>query len=290
LGAVILFLFALQSLPGVALTGTFHSPRVKESSGIAVSRAHAGVLWTHNDSGDEAYVYATDLAGTDRGTVRIRGVRAVDWEDIALGPCPTRRSGGGDACLYIADTGDNDRTRKSVVIYAVPEPDPPGRGRGPGRSAPSAALRLRYAGGPDDVEAIYVSPRDGAVYLVSKGRSGRVQLYRVPRAAWGGDTTITVAPLEQLPIPPFAALGRLVTGAAIRPDGRLVAIRTYTEIYTFVPGTGGRLTPSGRPVCNVTGLEPQGEAIDFLDDSTFVLTSEAARPARGSIHTVRCRA
>jgi hypothetical protein len=41
-------------------------------------------------------------------------------------------------------------------------------------------------------------------------------------------------------------------------------------------------------VCNITGLEVQGEAIDFLDDSTFVLTSEADRRGRGSIHTVRC--
>jgi hypothetical protein len=48
------------------------------------------------------------------------------------------------------------------------------------------------------------------------------------------------------------------------------------------------LTPSGRSVCNVTGLEVQGETIDFLDDSTFVLTSEADRRGRGSIHTVRC--
>jgi len=79
-----------------------------------------------------------------------------------------------------------------------------------------------------------------------------------------------------------------VTGAAIRPDGRLVAIRTYTEIHTFVPGDGGRLIPSGRPACNITGLEVQGEAIDFLDDSTFVLTSEADRRGRASIHTVRC--
>ena len=281
---MILLLLTLQSIPSVALTGTFHSPRVRESSGIAVSRAHSGVLWTHNDSGDDAYVYATDLAGSDSGFVRIRGARAIDWEDIALGPCPTRRG----ACLYIADTGDNARTRKSVVIYAVPEPDPPGRGRGPVRSAPAAMLRLRYAGGPDDVEAIYVSPRDSALYLVSKGRSGVVQLYRVPPTAWGGDTTITVSALEPLPIVPFAPLGRLVTGAAIRPDGRLVAVRTYTEIYTFVPGAGGRLKPSGRPVCNVTGLELQGEAIDFLDDSTFVLTSEAGLRGRGSIHSVRC--
>ncbi len=68
----------------------------------------------------------------------------------------------------------------------------------------------------------------------------------------------------------------------------MVAIRTYTEIYTFVPGAGGVLTPSGWPVCNVTGLEPQGEAIDFLDDSTFVLTSEAIAMRRELIHTVRC--
>jgi len=279
---VILLLVTLQSIPGVALTGTLQSPRVKESSGVALSRAHLGVLWTHNDSGDGAYLYATDLTGADRGFVRIDGARAVDWEDIALGPCPARRG----TCLYIADTGDNERRRKSVVIYAVTEPDPPGKGRGPVRSASAALLRLRYAGGPDDVEAMYVSPRDRALYLVSKGRSGVVQLYRVPRTAWGGDTTITVSALEQLPIAPFAPLGRLVTGAAIRSDGRLVAIRTYTEIYTFVPGAGGRLKPSGRPVCNVTGLELQGEAIDFLDDSTFVLTGEADR--RSPIHTVRC--
>src|SRR6266566_1484018 len=90
--AVILILLTLQGIPSVALTGTLHSPRVKESSGIAASRAHPGVLWTHNDSGDDAYVYATDLAGADRGVVRIRGARAVDWEDIALGPCPTPRA------------------------------------------------------------------------------------------------------------------------------------------------------------------------------------------------------
>ena len=282
--AVILLLLTLQSIPSVALTGTLHSPRVKESSGIAASRSHPSVLWTHDDSGDDVYVYATDLAGADRGVVRIRGARAVDWEDIAIGPCATQRA----ACLYIADTGDNEMARKSVVIYAVAEPDPPGRQSGPVRSAPAAALRLKFAGGPDDVEAIYVSPRDSALYLVSKGRRGVIQLYRVPRNAWGGDTVVTASPLQRLPIPPFARVGRLVTGAAIRPDGRLVAIRTYAEIYTFVPGEGGRLMPSGRPVCNITGLEVQGEAIDFLDDSTFVLTSEADRRGRGSIHTVRC--
>jgi hypothetical protein len=282
--AVILLLLALQSAGRSALTGTFQNPRVSESSGVAVSREHHGVLWTHNDSGDDAYLYASDLAGTDRGTVRVRGANAVDWEDIALGPCPTQPG----ACLYIADTGDNEENRKSVVLYAVPEPDPPGPGRAPVRSAQAAALRLKYPGGPDDVEAVYVSPRDSALYLVSKGRSGVVRLYRVPRTAWRGDTAVTASAVQQLPITPLPALGRLVTGAAIRPDGRLVAVRTYTEIYMFVPGAGGRLASDRRWVCDVAGVGRQGEAIDFLDDSTLVLTSEAGPRTRASIHTVRC--
>src|SRR6266545_1091308 len=259
---VILLLLALQSAPGtprVTLAVNLQSPRVRESSGVVLSRA-------------------------DRGAVRIRDARAVDWEDIALGPCPA----AGGACLYIADTGDNEENRKSVVIYAVPEPDVPTGPADTARSARASALRLRYPRGPDDVEAIYLSPRDSALYLVGKGRRGAVHLYRVPRGAWRGDTVVTASLVQALPIVTFAALGRLVTGAGVRPDGRLVAIRTYAEIYFFVPGAGGRLAPSKRPVCNVAGLEVQGEAIDFLDDSTLVLTSEGGARTPPSLHALRC--
>ena len=70
--------------------------------------------------------------------------------------------------------------------------------------------------------------------------------------------------------------------------GRLVAIRTYTDIYFFVPGPGGRLVPERRPACSVAGLEVQGEAVSFLDDSTLVLTSEGVARSPGTIHTVLC--
>src|SRR5881628_681757 len=72
----------LQSAPAtprVILESSFRNRRLNESSGVAVSRKHRGLLWTHNDSGDGPYVYATDLSGADRGTVQIRRARAVDW-------------------------------------------------------------------------------------------------------------------------------------------------------------------------------------------------------------------
>lgn len=280
-------LMLAQAEPITNKTGTIRSDRLQESSGVAVSRAHPGLLWTHNDTGDGPYLYATDLRGTDRGRLRVAGAAAFDWEDIALGPCP--RPIGATACLYVGDTGDNLETRAWVVVYALPEPGRPGSRRETGRTTTAPlVLRLRYPDGPRDVEALYVLPRDTALFLVSKGRFGPIRLYRVDPAAWGADTVVTATRVQNLPIVPSPGEGRWITGAAIRPDGRLVALRTLDEIYFFTPGVGGRLVPTTRPVCKLRGLEMQGEAIDFLDDSTLVLTSEGVHGRRGTIHTVRC--
>ena len=67
----LLLLQAAAMAPAPGLTGTFHSRRVTESSGVVVSRIHPGVLWTHNDSGDGPYLYATDLQGDDHGAIRV---------------------------------------------------------------------------------------------------------------------------------------------------------------------------------------------------------------------------
>ena len=269
----------------VGLTAPFKSPRLTESSGVAVSRAHPGIVWTHNDSGDGPYLYATDLHGSDRGAIRVSGADAVDWEDLALGPCPIGRG----ECLYIADTGDNLERRTSVTIYAVAEPDPPLLAADTQHvTAAALRLRLRYPDGSHDVEALYVSSRDTAVYLVSKGRSGAVRVYRVDRAAWQSGRVATAELVQAVPITPDRSQGRLVTGAAIRADGALVAIRTYVDVSFFGLGDRGRLMPAPRPVCSVAGLERLGEAIAFRDDSTLVLTGEADRISRGAIHTLWC--
>ncbi|MCX6622811.1 MAG: hypothetical protein NTY38_17450, partial [Acidobacteria bacterium] len=82
---------------------------VSESSGIATSLRNPGIFWTHNDSGDGPYVYAFDKAGGNRGTFHLEGAKAVDWEDMAAGPCPRAPA---TPCLYLGDIGDNDRNRK----------------------------------------------------------------------------------------------------------------------------------------------------------------------------------
>ncbi len=261
-------------------TGSFAAPSLNESSGVAVSRRLEGVLWTHNDSGDRAYLYATNLAGDDLGRYHVSGASSVDWEDISLGPCPE-----AEACLYIADTGDNRMRRSDHAVYILPEPDRTPR---PGQSPPEALearrLGVSYEGGPRDVEAIAVDS-SGAILLISKGRSGPFRLFRISAAAAREDSA-EARLLGHLDIIPQRMLGRWITGAAVSPSDTQLVVRTYTELY-FLDWNGQEAVLS-RPPCLIGAVEPQGEAVDFLDEDTLVLTSESRGGVRGRITRVRC--
>ncbi len=266
-------------------TGTLKSPPIPESSGVAVSRCYPGVLWTHNDSGDGPMLYATNLAGNDLGRYLVPGATNRDWEDMALAPCPDRK---GD-CLYLADTGDNAERRRQVALYAVPEPSArplrAGNDESARVTARARALTVRYPDRAHDVEALWVNP-DGSAELVTKGMSGPILRYLIPPTAWDRDTA-TARLLDTLALVPQRALGRLVTGAAISPRGNRVVLRTYTELYFFRRPDDRRLVPDGAP-CWLGTLQPQGEGVAFLDDSTLVLTSEGVLGQGGPIFRVRC--
>lgn len=258
----------------VRQTGQLADPRLTESSGVAASRAHPGILWTHNDAGHPAVLFATDTLGAALGRWQVAGARSVDWEDIAIGPCP------GGECLYVGDVGDNQESRPRVMIYRFAEPNPASGG---GVITRVDTLSIRYADRPRDVEAMFVDP-DGTLWLISKGRSTGILVYRVPAVAWEqGGAVVEVT--DTLPILHHLPSGRLVTGAAIARDGQRVVVRTYRDLFLFLLDDG-RLVPAPPPNrCEILGLEPQGEAVDWWDDSTLVLTSEGRR---GPIHLLQC--
>ncbi len=262
-------------------TGTFQWGRIAESSGVAVSRTHRGVLWTHNDSGDGPFLYALDLEGNQRGAFRVTGARAVDWEDLALARCPK----GTGYCLYVADTGDNLERRPRVTVWIVPEPRtlPPPGDSSVKNTEPATGVTIRYPDRPHDVEALWVEP-DGSLMLVTKGLTGGIRRYLVPASAVVKDSAVAVLLDRHFIVQGTQA--RWVTGAAISPDGRSVVVRTYDELY-FFRRTDQGLELQGLP-CLIEGLEPQGEAVDFWDPETVVLTSEALWTQPGSIHLVKC--
>ncbi len=256
--------------------GKFEHPQLRESSGVAASRRQPGILWTLNDSGNDAAIFATDTLGRDHGAFAVAGAENWDWEAIAIGPCGPRD------CLYIADTGDNGRTRPSVRIYRVAEPSVAATRS---RSPRAEVLEVRYPNGPRDVEAAFVGT-DGAVYLIAKGRGRSPRAYRIPAEAWESDRRVVAEDAGRLPIS-TGGLGNQVTDAALSPSGDLVAVRTYLAIYLFTLTRQGTLVPLGI-ACDAAGLQLQGEGISWLDDRVLVLTSEGGFGSPGTIVLLEC--
>jgi len=263
-------------------TAILAAPRLVESSGVAMSALVPGVYWSHNDSGDGPYLYATDSTGRDLGAVRVGRAGAVDWEDLTAGPCvvvPGR-------CLYAADIGDNGRRRAHVVVYRLREPAPP---RGPADTARTVplldSLVLVYPDHPHDAEALALTPA-GAVLLVTKDRFGPAVLYRT--SASPGTGTRTLKQVGALPIETSLLTGRLSTGAALSPDGMLLVIRTYVSLHFFrLRGDSLPLPlnpPRGIPI---PVLEPQGEGVAFEGPDRLVLTSERGSAEHGTLVRLR---
>ena len=239
---------------------------VGEASGVAVSRRTPGILWSHNDSG-RASLLAFDNAGNAKGRVELTGVSIDDWEDLAAGPCPE------GSCLYIADIGDNNRVRRGITIYRVPEPRPEDQ-----TTKPAEAWMMTYPDGPHDAEALFAAS-GGQLFLVSKEDARTTALYRVP--APSGSRIGKLQQVAQLPL-------QRVTGAATSPDGSWVALRTNTELL-FYPAAdliaGKNVQPRRFDLKPLK--ERQGEGVAFGPDGVIYLVGEGGGRG-GTLATIKC--
>ncbi len=275
------------------ISTTIHS-RLVENSVAVTSVSQPGIIFGLNDSGHDALIFAYDSTGTGRGVWKVMGARNLDWEAAALGPCTPNEN--GRACLYIGDVGDNDARKSRVTIYRVKEPDVPA-------SIPDSLvpvlvidrLDIRYSDHPHDVEAMYVS-RDGSLFLITKRRlldAARrprpALIFRVPASHWDSSGIVTAALVDSLPIVPGKAEARQVVDAALSPDGKLLAVRTYAEVYVFAidSATGLPATNVAPTFCTIVGLdEKQGEGIGWWwDGRRLLLTSEGKNSA---MYVVAC--
>lgn len=251
-------------------------PELQESSGVAVSRTHDGIFWTHNDSGGDAVVFAIDSMGAIRATVRVEEATNRDWEDIALAPC---EPGADHDCLFIGELGDNSERHRNVAVYRIAEPDP----ATDSVAGPAEIFRLTYPDGPRDSESLFVT--EAGIHVVNKGRSDAIELFRLPPPYRPGATAV-LERVQQL-APPPNSLSAQVTAAAADPPGRRVVIRTYAGLH-FFDVDADTLRPHGRPADIVAPDQRQGEAVDFLGSDRFLLTSEVRGPHPASLAIVTC--
>ncbi|MCP9962521.1 WD40 repeat domain-containing protein [Streptomyces somaliensis] len=237
--------------PGDGDGFTLTDPRITESSGLAASRAHPGVYWTHNDQ-DEPRVFAVDgRTGETVATVTLRGVgKPRDMEAVSVGP---------DGYVYVGDIGDNlDGSWSHVWVYRFREPE-----RLRDTAVDATQYTVRYEDGPRDAEALMVHPRTGRVYIASKNEEGG-GLYEGP------------AKLSAQGVNVFRRIGEVpwVTDGAFSPDGTRLVLRGYFSARGYA-WRNGRLGADDRVRAPVLG---QAESVTYTaDGSALMFGTEGGR-------------
>ncbi|MFQ5594251.1 MAG: metallophosphoesterase family protein [Anaerolineae bacterium] len=265
-----------------AQLGAVESSLLTEISGVVASRENADVLWTHNDSGDSARIYAMSIQGKHLGVYNLVGASATDWEDIAIGPGPVE----GQDYVYAGDIGDNARQRASVTVYRVAEPVVSASQDAVTVDLDGVdALPMRYPGSAVyDSETLLVDPVSGDLFLVTKDRAGEgvAHIFRNPAPHTPG-VMVTLDLVDSIPLP------AQVTGGDVSPSGDAVLLRLYAQAYYWPRATGTNLweTFSSAACAAPVAVEPQGEAIAFAahgvpsvspEPSYFTISEGAYQP------------
>jgi len=186
--------------------------------------------------------------------------------------------------IWISDTGDNARRRSSLALYGFPEPRiEEGDPLRVVRVESFVTVRFRLEGGARDVEALVISPDGREAILFSKEPVGS-QVFRLPL---DGDRNEII---DARPIARLGFVGR-ITGAALSPDGRRLALRNELSITELVlpeaASLGEALAKELSPQPVRPPIELQGEAITYSRRGDAILTvSEGVAPW---IHEIRRR-
>lgn len=257
------------------VVGKISSPEITESSGLAASRCNEGVLWTHNDSGDDALIYALNSKGEKLGTWRVRGAKHNDWEDMA-----TFKTPGGECYLYIGEIGNNTRASGEFVVYVVKEPAvsaaTKSSRKNPLLTEPAGAVKFDYPDMRHDAETLMIHPQTGDLYILTKRLTGASGVYKLAAANFIPGKKQTLEKIADFSVP--AIPNGFLTGGDISPDGRRVVICDYFGGYEIA------LPPDSKNFDDIWKQKPfkielgerkQGEAITYSADGRAIFaTSE----------------
>ncbi|MFN0216533.1 MAG: hypothetical protein ACKVT2_19910 [Saprospiraceae bacterium] len=248
---------------------------LQEISGLVKSNSK---WWGHNDSGfEESFFSLNPETGNILQKIKLDNAHNRDWEDIAT----------DGQNLYVGDFGNNQNSRQNLGVYIVPHSEIGNSNSETVQEFEWSFLPFSYVDQtdftsmPDDSS---VFDCEAMIYYV-----GKIHLFTKSRrfnqsAHYAINASTNVA--EKLET--FDTQG-LITGAALSPDGKLVALVGYDLrpfiptvfcwlLWDWQPGTDLFFTGNKRRIELGTALQiGQVESIGFDTDRAGYISNEITK-------------
>jgi len=240
-----------------------------EASGIVISIANPGHLWTHEDKNNTNEIFLLDaLTGETVASYELTGIFNRDWEDIEIGPGPI----DGVNYIYLGEVGDNDRVYRDYKIYRFEEPVFKEGHRGKKNPIVNEEIQTIQFNYPEnkrhDVETLLLDPWTKDLFLITK-RDFFSIIYVLP---FPQNTDQETQPILVGEFPFTRAVG-----GNISLDGSEMLIKTYDFIMHWERNEGEDMVDmflKNPKLAPYNPTEPQGEAICFDINKGYFTLSE----------------
>ena len=113
---------------------------------------------------------------------------------------------------------------------------------------------------------------EGQLFVLTKVKKGESELYAF--GAFEASATKKGKRVGVYAVEDDRKKGTRTTSAALSPNGKWLAVRTYHRVYVFDASSGVQTALSRTPCVFEPVEEPQGEAIAWASDESLLLTSE----------------
>jgi len=233
-------------------------------------------IWTLEDSGNAAELYALDKSGNIRNTLKITNVANVDWEDL------TSDENGN---LYIGDFGNNDNKRQDLAIYKLNQSDLT-------KTETTVSQKTTFyfpeqtefppkkSGRIYDVESFFY--HNNHFYLFTKNRSTKssktTALYEIPNRE-GNHAAKLIASFDSCDSFNHCA----ITSADISPDGKKVILLSASYVWVFTDFTGNNFFNGKSEQIDLESFT-QKEGICFTDNNKLLITDERKKKTGGYLY------
>lgn len=232
-------------------------------------------LITHNDSGGENKLYELDLnSGLVTRTVTISNATNIDWEDITQ----------DDTSIYIGDIGNNNGTRTDLKIYKVSKSDYMSS-----TSITAETISYSYSDQTDftsnsnntiwDAEALVSFDANNLLVFTKNWVDGVTKAYVIPKNSGIHSVNPQSTTLNS---------GGLITGGTYNnATGKLYLVGYNSILQPFVWASEGfnsdAIFSGTNTQTQLSSLgQEQGEAITFVDENSYFITSESFSISVGS--------